>query len=334
MYDAQFTGELFDLPAGPVKMAAGVEYREESISDIPDDQFQRGLIFGTEAVSAAAGRDIKALYVEFSVPILEGLELSLAGRYDDYSDFGDTTNPKVAVRWAPIDTLALRASWGTGFRAPSLAQIGLGPSEESQFFVDTYGCAAGVVGACTALDYNIVFSGNPDLDAEESETLNLGVAFKPTEDIEVTLDYWDIAQENKIDEVPFGFIYDRILRNADQRRLPTRSADRRRVTRHADQRQFGFHQHRRAVGQRNRPRRLLWHSTVGPGQLTFGLAYSHLLKFERIELDSTGENFVTRSLEGEYEYPEDKATVTADFGTENFGVYASVNYIGAVRRHP
>src|SRR6185503_2534975 len=121
-YDASITGGLFELGAGQVQMAAGLEYREESISDIPDDQFQRGLIFGTEAVAASASRDITSAYVEFSVPLLESLELSLAGRYDDYSDFGDTTNPKVAVRWAPIQELAFRASWGTGFRAPSLAQ--------------------------------------------------------------------------------------------------------------------------------------------------------------------------------------------------------------------
>ena len=140
-YDASIDGPLFDMSAGSVQMAAGLEYRDESISDIPDDQFQRGLIFGTEAVSAAASRDIWSAYVEFSVPLLESLELSLAGRYDDYSDFGDTTNPKVAVRWSPIDSLAFRASWGTGFRAPSLAQIGLGPSQESQFFKDTYACA-------------------------------------------------------------------------------------------------------------------------------------------------------------------------------------------------
>ena len=108
-------------------MAAGLEYREESVEDIPDSssQFQRGLIFGTEAIAAEGSRDITSAYVEFAVPILASLELSLAGRYDDYSDFGDTANPKLAMRWSPIESIAVRASWGTGFRAPSLAQIDL-----------------------------------------------------------------------------------------------------------------------------------------------------------------------------------------------------------------
>ena len=75
------------------------------------------------------------------MPLLETLECRVAARYDDYSDFGDTTNPKIAPRWAPVNRCAFRASWGTGFRAPSLAQIGLGPSQESLFFSDTFGCA-------------------------------------------------------------------------------------------------------------------------------------------------------------------------------------------------
>ncbi len=179
MYDAQISGELFDFGDDAVRMAAGVEYREESGQDVPDDQFQRGLIFGTESVSAAGARDIWSAFVEFAVPLLEGLELSAAVRYDDYSDFGNTTNPKVAVRWAPIDSLAFRASWGTGFRAPSLAQIGLGPSQESQFFIDSFGCADNPV-YCAATDYNIIFTGNPNLTAEESETFNVGVAWQPT----------------------------------------------------------------------------------------------------------------------------------------------------------
>ena len=333
MYDAQVSGDLFDLSAGAVKMAAGVEYRDESISDIPDDQFQRGLIFGTEAVSAAASRDSWAAFVEFSVPLLDSLELSLAARYDDYSDFGDTTNPKLAVRWSPIDQLAFRASWGTGFRAPSLAQIGLGPSQESQFFIDTYGCDAGVPGACTALDYTLIFAGNPDLDAEESETFNVGVAWQPSSSIEVTLDYWDIKQENKIDEVPFGYIYTQSCGVQDST-VCVRSAPLPGQTLGALQSiNSGFIN----IGEQSVSGVDLggyFGFDMGPGRLTLGLNYTHMLKFERVELNSTGTGFVTRSLEGEYEYPEDRAQLTADFGNDTWGVYASLNYVGPFEDTP
>ena len=175
-YDAQHHRRDFRHAGGTRADGGGrSSIARRSISDVPDDQFQRGLIFGTEAVSAAASRDNWSAYVEFSVPLLEILELILAGRYDDYSDFGDTTNPKVALRWAPIDELAFRASWGTGFRAPSLAQIGLGPSQESQFFKDTYRvCDQGIDPASTACPRSTTPSYSPATricNPEESETL-------------------------------------------------------------------------------------------------------------------------------------------------------------------
>ena len=139
---------------------------------MPDDQFQRGLIFGTEAVSAAGfARQLGGASSSSPCRCSKGLELSLAGRYDDYSDFGDTTNPKVALRWAPIEDAGVPRILGHGFRAPSLAQIGLGPSQESQFFIDTFGCADNP-GSLLRIRWTTtsIFSGNPNLQPEESET--------------------------------------------------------------------------------------------------------------------------------------------------------------------
>jgi outer membrane receptor protein involved in Fe transport len=332
MYDAQITGELFQLPTAPVRMAAGVEYRDESVRDVPDDQFVRGLIFGTEAVTAAGSRDNWAAFVEFSIPLLSGLELSLAGRYDDYSDFGNTTNPKVALRWSPIETLALRASWGTGFRAPSLAQIGLGPSQESQFFTDSFGCADNPV-YCAPTDYNLIFSGNPNLEAEEAETMNLGAAWKPVPEAEITLDYWDITQENKIDEVPFGFLYTQFCGVQDSplciRGTPLPGDT------------LGPLQFINTtfvnIGEQSAKGLDLGgyyaFDTTG-GTLTLGLSWSRLLEFERVELNPEGTASVARELTGEYEYPEDRATLTADWGNERWGVYANLAYIGSFEDTP
>jgi iron complex outermembrane receptor protein len=332
MYDASITGDLFELPGGAVKVAFGTEYREESVEDRPDDQFVRGLIFGTESVSAQGARDVWAAYVEFAVPIVESLELSLAARYDDYSDFGDSTNPKVAVRWAPIDTLAFRASWGTGFRAPSLAQIGLGPSQESQFFRDTYDCADdGLVGDdCEVLDYVITFHGNEELQAEESETINVGVAWKPSESMELTLDYWDITQEHKIDEEPTGALYDQFC-NDQNSTICVRQAPSAGETLGPLQ---TIHATFLNIGEQSAQGVDLggyFGFGVGPGTLTLGLSYTRLLNFERIE---TGVTPVKRSLEGEYEYPEDRALFSIDYGMENWGLYAQVNYVGSFQDQP
>jgi len=332
MFDAQVSGELFQLGGRPVLMAAGIETREESVSDVPDDQFQRGLIFGTESVSAEAERESQAAFVEFAVPIIDGLDLELAARYDDYDDFGDTTNPKVAIRYAPIEMLAFRASWGTGFRAPSLAQIGLGPSQESQFFVDEAGCADNII-YCANTDYLIVFSGNPNLQPEESETFNVGVAIQPTDSMEFTVDYWDITQEDKIDEVPFGFLLD----NFCQTQVSTvcvRGAPLPGDTLGPLQQvNSGFIN----IGEQSATGIDFggyWRSDLGNNALTLGFSYSRLLNFEKVELNSAADGFVTRDLTGEYEYPEDRATLSADFGNEQWGVYTNINYVGPFEDTP
>ncbi len=187
-------------------MATGIEYREEDVSDVPDEQFQRGLIFGTEAVSAEASRDNWSAFVEFSVPVLESLEVNVAAALRRLQRLRRHLQPEDLRALGAARSLAFRASWGTGFRAPSLAQIGLGPSQESQFFVDT-SAAPTTRPTAPATDYNIVFAGNPDLEAEESENFNIGVAWKPTDSWLFAVDYWDIKQENKIDEVNFGYLF-------------------------------------------------------------------------------------------------------------------------------
>ena len=327
MYDAQITGPLFDMSAGSVMMAAGAEYREESVSDIPDDQFQRGLIFGTEAVSAAASRNNWSAFVEFDIPLAESLDLQLAGRYDDYNDFGDTTNPKVALRWAPIDQFALRASWGEGFRAPSLAQIGLGPSQESEFFTDTYGCADNPA-YCANTDFLIIFSGNPDLKPETSETFTVGAVWQPTEALKFSLDYWDITQDHKIDEVPRIFIYTAECNNQASTicvrgaplpgdTLGALSFLRSGFVNISSQKSDGL------------DLAAYWNLALGSGDLTLGLDYTHLLNFDKKVLDASGLAFETQKLAGEYEYPEDRASLTGDYQIGEWGFHTRINYISS-----
>jgi outer membrane receptor for ferrienterochelin and colicin len=330
-YDATISGGIFNMPAGEAQMAAGIEYREESVSDIPDDQFQRGLIFGTEAVSAQASRSNKSAFVEFDLPLLNGLDLQVAGRYDDYNDFGSTTNPKVAMRWSPIDSLAIRASWGKGFRAPSLAQIGLGPSQSSQFFTDTYGCAQNPV-YCTNTDYLLVFSGNPNLQPETSETFNAGLVWRPGS-FSATVDYWDIDQKKKIDAVPFGFLYTQFCNDQNSticiRGTPL-SGD---TLGPLQQINTGFIN----IGKQTATGvdlGLYWNSDLLGGKLNLGLNYSYLLSFDRVELNSAGTAFVKRSLTGEYEYPENRFQLNADWDSGVWGVHSSINYVGSFEDTP
>ncbi|WP_065188210.1 TonB-dependent receptor [Shewanella woodyi] len=325
-YDASITGQAFTLADRDIMMAAGIEYREEDVSDIPDDQFQRGLIFGTEAVSAQAERDQYAGYVEFSIPVADNFELQLAGRYDHYSDFGSTTNPKVAFKWGITDDITARGSWATGFRAPSLAQIGLGPSQTSTFFKDNYACEANgtLAEKCEVLDYNTEFSGNKDLEAEESESWNFGMFWAPSEKLDIGFDIWSITQDNKIDAAPFGDVYNANCNDQNSTicvRLPPVGGDTLGVI------DVVHNSFINLSSQEAKGLDISAHYGMeldSYGDVKFGLEWSYLYEFDKDNLDYTGE----------YEYPQYRWLATTNWQLDNFSANLNISYIGEFEDTP
>nr|WP_297349429.1 TonB-dependent receptor [uncultured Glaciecola sp.] len=199
-FDGKISGPIMDMSAGELMLAVGAEYREETISDNPDDQFLRGDVFGTEATQANGQRDNASIFAELAIPMTETFNIQVAVRHEDYSDFGTTTDPKVAFIWTPMDELSVRGSYGTAFRAPSLSQIGLGVTDESPSLVDTVRCAAvgNVDQACELFEYTAQLAGNPDLGPEESKSYNLGVIYEITDNIDFSVDYYNYDIENVI----------------------------------------------------------------------------------------------------------------------------------------
>lgn len=315
--DASIAGEAFKLGNHYVSMAAGLEYRQEDVFDQPDDQFQRGLIFGTESVQAEAERDQWATYVEFLIPITDQLEATVAGRYDDYSDFGSTFNPQFKLQWRPTEDVTLRASYGEGFRAPSLAQIGLGPSQESTFFVDEYRCDADGQG-CAELDYTIVFSGSDNLEPEESSNYNLGAIWQVSDDFDISADYWSIEQDNKIAQNDFETIYDANCNDQDseicERRDPLPGDE---LGELATLYNTYINLSSQEAAGLDFSANYDW-NTQGFGTVRFGLDWSYMSKFEKNGIDYTGE----------YEYPEHRWTARAEWNQDALGVNLNLNYIG------
>ena len=113
------------LPGGPLALAVGADARRERLSNDYTALVTSGDIAGVEVAlqSADGSRSAQALFVEASLPFAKGFEAQVAARYDHYSDFGGTWNPKLALRWQPVRSLLLRTSWGTGFRAPPLYDL-------------------------------------------------------------------------------------------------------------------------------------------------------------------------------------------------------------------
>lgn len=136
-------------------------------------------------------QSVYAAFGELSIPFTDRLEVQVAARYEDYGgDVGSTFDPKVAARWDVMDTVTLRGSISSSFRAPTLNQLG------GRFTSLSY---IGVTGAFKAVDT----TGNPDLEPEEAITLNFGVIWQPTENIYTSLDYWNFDFTQQIVLEPY-----------------------------------------------------------------------------------------------------------------------------------
>lgn len=119
-YFANVNFDLFEMGGGVSNAVFGAEYRDEAYQDRYDSLSQAGVVLGSAGGAAAGSRDAKAAYFEWLLPFSSSFDITLAGRFDNYSDYGSDFSPKIAARWQPIESLTFRASFGQGFRAPGL----------------------------------------------------------------------------------------------------------------------------------------------------------------------------------------------------------------------
>ena len=311
-----------EVPAGEVMLAVKAEYREEAISDNPDDQFLRGEVFGTEATQANGSRDSKSLSAEFAIPVLDELEVQFAVRYENYSDFGTTTDPKVSFLWAPLDNVSFRGSYGTAFRAPSLHQLGLGRTDESPNLVDTVRCNAVNLG-CSPAEYTAIFAGNPDLGPEESSSYNLGVIYEVTEDLNFSLDYYSYDIENIIDS-DTQFVFTNFGGDASVvERIPTSDPnDPGEVVR-----VFDSFQNIGDLQTSGIDLDLGYKMETEFGELNFGFVMNYVLKYEDFRPDASGGKRLNLR-EGQFEQPEVRHTSSVDWVMDDISATLAINYIG------
>jgi len=210
--DATASGTPFKLPAGDVMAAVGVDLRTEKYRFSGDERpaGPRADIIGApfDDGNALTGvkRDIKAVYAELLLPVTRQLEVTLAGRRDDYTGFGSTDNPKVSFRLQPAPQFLVRGSYNTAFRVPSFNQIfnavGISPYLGSDI-ADPAVCPAGrpVAGDpnCVLVqNLNTGFGGTPGLEPETAKQYSIGFVFEPTPAFSVSVDWWSIERDNQI----------------------------------------------------------------------------------------------------------------------------------------
>jgi iron complex outermembrane receptor protein len=227
-FDASISGSLFQLPGGMAKIAAGVDYRRESyhFAGSPYGDGTQPDIFNAAFDNANAlnniSRTVKAAYAEALFPIFKQLELSIAGRIDDYTGFGTTTNPKISLKFRPVEPLMFRASYNTAFRVPTFNQIYNGVLQSpnpGNTLVDPTTCPGGKVTVdpgCQAITPDTLSGGNVNVGPETAKEYSAGVVFQPTARISLSADFWSIAVDNTIGTITLQQLFANINAFSDR----------------------------------------------------------------------------------------------------------------------
>lgn len=196
VYDAVFSGDLWQMGAGTAKGAFGVQYRDESL-DVKRNEVATipgSFIFVGGGINVNESQNVYAVFGELALPLAESLEAQLALRYENYGgSIGDTVDPKLALLWSATDMLSFRGSVSTTFRAPTLHQQ---YNQETNLipFSDVPKGGGNPSTGFKAADT----TGNLDLVPETATTFNVGMVLEATENIRFTLDYWNIDFDNVI----------------------------------------------------------------------------------------------------------------------------------------
>jgi iron complex outermembrane receptor protein len=195
-------------------LALGFDATYESISYASTPLAQTlytATYYPPQAISGS--RNAYAVFSELDVPVSKHLDVDLSDREDRYSDFGETNNGKLAVRYQPVKMLTFRGAASTGFRAPSLIDL---------YQPDIFGADAGTMNGppCGSGAYTAVFTytnctsqglsltgGNNKLQPETSENFDVGIIVAPVTNLGITLDYYRILIKNEIQGIPDNVIY-------------------------------------------------------------------------------------------------------------------------------
>ena len=201
-------GALYEVAAGEIRLALGLEYMEQ---EHKVTQGNATSISNPVTVTTNNNRNIKSVFAEVFVPVLGNnspigaFDFSASGRYDDYSDLGGTTNPKIGFNWFPIEELKVRGNWGTSFQAPSVADTADSVDTRAQYLpVSPF--RPDDSSPLDVLRPTILIAGGSDnLDPEEADTWSMGFDWQPDyiESFTASATYYNVDYRNAIVVTPF-----------------------------------------------------------------------------------------------------------------------------------
>lgn len=187
-FDSKLAGDLPEIAGITAQYAVGLQSRIEKLQTTPSEALEAGDIAGLGGSVPPVDRErkINSLFTETNVPVLKNLDLGAAVRYDHYDDVGSSTNYKANARWQPIKQVVLRASAGSGFRAPTLTDL---------WQPQTVGSSESFNDPAThqnQIQVNALTGGNPDLKPEKSRQKSVGIVLAPIDNFTVGLDWFKI----------------------------------------------------------------------------------------------------------------------------------------------
>jgi outer membrane receptor protein involved in Fe transport len=187
--------QLGEIGGGPMGIAIGAQYRGEQLEyDYNDNANRDNFLFLIGNPDFGDDRDINALFVELALPFSDTVNMQVAGRYEDYGNGINSTDPKISLLWRPTLKFSLRGSIGTSFRAPSVFQA-FGTQTTLAELIDPNVGSPQFFPVRTQPQPN----GAP-LQPEEADVVNIGVSLQPTENWEIGVDYWSFDYSNVIIE--------------------------------------------------------------------------------------------------------------------------------------
>ena len=182
------TTELFRLPAGAVGAGVGAQFLRESQVATNYPLQAQSLVTPVYLQAIDGKRNVAALYYQVNIPLLSTLTLSQSSRYDHYSDFGSAFSPRFALSFKPLRGLNTYASYGRGFRAPTLAETSQAQSTGIQSATDPFSPTPDKL-----LGVPVLGGGNPGLRAEHTENYNVGAVWTPSRSTELGIDLYRVS---------------------------------------------------------------------------------------------------------------------------------------------
>lgn len=322
--------ELFELSGGAAGFAATAEFGHQSYDLKPDPLATQYYYYSWKDSDGVGSRNRWALASELRMPVLDALNLSVAGRYDQYRFAGRQTGKftwSTGLEWRPVESLLVRGSYGTAFRAPDLHYVFAGEGNDETSVTDYYRCAVEepdvAIDDCSYESEGIIRSraGNRDLESETSKSWTTGFVWSPTAFFDVTLDWFDIDMSNQVQDLRTNdvMLNERDCRLGGQDINSALCVDAlARITRLTDGQLYGVHVNpiniaRERTNGIDASTSLRWDTGIGSFRLTAGYTWVHTHEIQEYPDQPVVDMFAINSG---YDIPRTKASLRVSWSKD------------------